>query len=141
MPMRRSNLLIAFYLVLIFASGILMGAFATRLLNTKAVSAKETPTRLTPEEWRRQYTTEMQTRLSLNPEQMTRLNEILDATGSKVHDERERHNQAMKAIHDGQVGQTRLILTDAQRGEYEKLRKEREERAKAERARRDRAGR
>ena len=130
--MRRSNLLIAFYLLLIFASGIVVGAFATHLYTAKAVSAKSP--RLTPEEWRRQYTTEMQTRLNLTSEQMTRLNEVLDETGSKVHAEHERHNQEMKAIHEEQVGKTRGVLTDVQRPEYEKLRKEREERARKARA-------
>ena len=126
--MRRSNLLIAFYLVLIFASGVVVGAFATHLYTANSVSAKAPP-RPTPEEWRRQYTSEMQTRLSLTADQMTKLNVILDETGSKVHAEHQHHDQEMKAIHDEQVGKTRAILTDAQRPEYERLRKEREERA------------
>jgi len=128
--MRRSNLLIAFYLVLIFASGVVVGAFATHLYTAKAVSAKGPPPRLTPEEWRRGYTGEMQTRLNLTPEQMTKLNVVLDETGSKVHTEHQRHNQEMKSIHDDQVSKTRALLTDVQRPEYEKLRKEREDRYK-----------
>ena len=132
--MRRSNLLIAFYLVLIFASGVVVGAFATHLYNANAVSAKATPPRLTPEEWRREYTGEMQTRLKMSSDQMTKLNVILDETGSKVHAEHERHNQEMKAIHDEQVDKTRAVLTDTQRPEYERLRKERQDRARRARA-------
>ena len=132
--MRRSNLLIAFYLVLIFASGIVVGAFVTHLYTANTVSAKAPPARLTPEEWRRQYTDEMKTRLNLTPDQMTKLNVVLDLAGSKVHAEHERHNQEMKAIHEEQVNQTRLLLADTQRAEYEKLRQEREERAKKARA-------
>jgi len=129
--MRRSNLLIAFYLVLIFASGVVVGAFATHLYAAKAVSAnKAAPVRLTPAEVRREYTTEIQTRLSLTPDQMTKLNVVLDETGSKVHTEHERHNHEMKSIHEDQVAKTRAFLTDVQRPEYEKLRKEREDRAK-----------
>jgi len=128
--MRRSNLLIAFYLVLIFASGIVVGAFATHLYTAKSVSAKNPAPRLTPEEWRRQYTSEMQSRLNLTPDQMTKLNVVLDETGSKVHSERERHNQEMKAIREDQVGKTRALLTDAQRPGFEQLRKEREERSR-----------
>jgi len=134
--MRRSNLLIAFYLVLIFASGIVVGAFATHLYTAKSVNAAKAaaPAKLTPEEWRRQYTTEMQTRLSMTPDQMTKLNVVLDETGSKVHTEHERHNQEMKAIHEDQVAKTRALLTDAQRPQYEQLRKDREERARKARA-------
>jgi|SRR5579884_552369 len=129
--MRRSNFLIAFYLVLIFASGAVVGTFATRLYMAKTVIAsQERPPRMTPEEFRRNYTTEMQTRLTLTPDQMTKLNDILDQTGAKVHEERERHNKAMNAIHEEQVGKTRTILTDAQLPVYEKLRHEREERFK-----------
>lgn len=128
--MRRSNLLIAFYLVLIFASGVVIGAFATHLYAAKAVSAKASPARLTPEEWRREYTAEMQTRLNLTPDQMTKINVILDETGSKVHSEHERHNQEMKAIHEEQVGKTRAILTGAQLPEYEKFRADRQARAR-----------
>ena len=89
---------------------------------------------MTPEEWRRNYTSEMQTRLGLTSDQMTRLNVILDDTGAKVHGERERHNHEMKAIHEEQVGKTRAVLTNVQLPEYEKLRQEREERARKSRA-------
>src|ERR1051325_4565034 len=123
--MRRSNLLIAFYLILIFASGIVMGAFATHLYEAKTVSAAKAPQpRLTPEEWRRQYTSEMQNRLNLTSDQMTKLNVILDETGSKVHAEHERHNQEMKSIHEQQVDKIHAILTDVQVPNYEKLREE-----------------
>ena len=47
--MRRSNVLIALYLVLIFGSGIVVGAFVTHLYAAKTVSAKA-PARMTPEE-------------------------------------------------------------------------------------------
>ena len=64
--MRRSNLLIAFYLVLIFASGIVVGAFATHLYTAKTVSANPPP-RLTPEEYRREYTQRDAESLKPNP--------------------------------------------------------------------------
>jgi hypothetical protein len=124
--------MIAFYLVLIFASGIVVGAFATRLYDARAVIAGvsvKTP-KLTPEEWRRQYTTEMQTRLNLNPDQLSKLNQTMDETRGKVHAEHERHKQEMKSIHEEHMNRVRAMLTDQQRPEYEKLRQEREERFK-----------
>ena len=104
--------------------------FATRLYEARTVSAKAPPPKLTPEEWRKQYTSEMQTRLNLVPDQVTRLNQTLDDTRGKVHAEHERHKQEMKAIHEEHMNRVRAMLTDQQRPEYEKLRQEREERAK-----------
>lgn len=130
--MKRSNLWIAFYLVLIFASGIIVGSLGTRLYNARAVSAGtvKPPAKPSPEEYRHQYVSEMQDRLKLTPDQMTRLNEILDNTGAKAHSERERHSDAMKAIREEHANLVRNILNDEQRPEYEKIRREHQERAK-----------
>jgi len=123
--MKRSNLLIATYLVLIFTCGVVVGAFASRLYSPTPVMSKQ-PSRLTPEEWRRQYVNEMQNRLHLTPDQLIKLNEILDDTGTKVHAERQRHSQEMKAIHEEQVSRNRQMLTADQIPEYDKLRQEHE---------------
>ncbi len=133
--MKRSNLLIGFYLVLIFASGITVGVFATHLYAARSVSAGsaaaiKAPGKLSPEEYRRQYVNDMQTRLNLTPDQMTKFNQLLDETGSKVHAERQRHDQDMKSIREEHVARVRALLTEAQLPIYEQLRKEREERAK-----------
>ena len=124
--MKRSNLLIATYLVLIFTCGVVVGAFASRLYWATPVMSKQPPPRPTPEEWRRQYVNEMQNRLHLTPEQLIKLNEILDDTGTKVHAERARHGQEMKAIHEEQVSRNRQMLTPEQIPEYDKLRQEHE---------------
>jgi|ERR1039457_2889731 hypothetical protein len=123
--MKRSNLVIAIYLVLIFACGIVVGAFATRLYSPTPVLSSR-PARPTPEEWRRLYVNEMQSRLKLTPDQLVDLNQILDETGKKVHAEHERHGQEMKVIHEEQVSRNRQILTPGQLPEYEKLRQEHE---------------
>jgi excinuclease UvrABC helicase subunit UvrB len=127
--MKRSNLLIGFYLVLIFASGVTVGVFATNLYMARVVSSKG-PAKPSPEEFRREYVNEMQTRLNLTPEQMTKFNQVLDETGSKFHAERERHNQDIKTIREEHVNRVKALLTEAQLPQYEQLRKEREERAK-----------
>ena len=127
--MKRSNLLIGFYLVLIFASGITVGVFGTHLYTARIVSAKA-PAKPSPEELRREYVNEMQTRLNLTPEQMTKFNQVLDETGAKFHAEREHHNQDVKSIREEHVNRVRALLTEAQLPQYEQLRKEREERAK-----------
>lgn len=127
--MRRSTLKIAGYLLLVFASGLAVGAFGSRFVNIPPVVAKSA--RPSPEEWRKQYLSEMQSRLKLSPDQFQHLNQILDDTQSRFHEARAAHNQVMKSIKQEQIVKIRGMLTDAQRGEYEKLHAEREQRAKA----------
>ena len=128
--MKRSNLLIGFYLLLIFGSGIVVGGFASRLFWPQPVHGTNpgTPPKLTPEEWRRNYVKELQTKLNLTPDQLNELNQILDDTGSKVHAEHDRDKQALKTIREEQVAKVRSILSEAQKAEYEKLRQEHERR-------------
>lgn len=125
--MKRSSLLIAFYLFLIFAAGIVVGGFSFRLYSGSPVAAKSgTPRRLTPDEWRRQYLSEMQTRLKLSPDQLQQLNSIMDETRTRVHDAHQRADHEMKTIRQQQTDKVRTMLTDAQRAEYEKIRQEHE---------------
>ena len=112
--------------------GIVVGAFASRLYWPSAVLSKPLSAgRPSPEEWRHQYLGDMQKRLNLTPDQLTQLNKVLDEIGQKVHTEHERHTQEMKTVREEHVTRVRAILTPAQLPEYEKLRQEREQRAKA----------
>jgi hypothetical protein len=128
--MKRSNLTILLYLFLVFASGLVVGAFGFRLYSGTPVSAK-TLTKVTPEEWRRQYLSEMQSRLKLTPEQMNQLDATLDVTRARVRQAHDTVDATIKQVREDQVVKIRAMLTDAQRPEYEKLRAEREQRAKA----------
>jgi|SRR5947209_20106722 len=129
--MNRSNLTIPLYLLLVFTSGVAVGGFGYHLVSGTPVSAKAVRQRMSPEEWRREYLSEMQSRVHLTPSQVEQMNGILDATRSLFHEARERHNQEVQALRDDQANRIRAILTDVQRPEYEKLKTEREQRAKA----------
>jgi len=128
--MKRSNLTIALYLLLIFASGILVGAFGFRLYSGTPVSAK-TSTKVSPEEWRRQYFSEMQSRLNLTPEQMEKLDVIFDDTFARFRQAHEALDESLKQNKAHHVAAVRAMLTPEQRPEYEKLHAEREQREKA----------
>jgi Spy/CpxP family protein refolding chaperone len=129
--MRRSNITIIFYLFLVFASGLAVGAFGYRLASVTPVSAKASVKPASPDEWRTQYLSEMQARLKLTPDQVQKLNGILDDTRTKVRESRTSHDRMMKAIKEEHVNNVREMLTAAQRPEYEKLHAERELRAKS----------
>ena len=124
--MKRSNLSSAIYLLLVFLSGTAVGGFAHRLYLMNTVRAESAPR--SPEEFRRQYMGELQSRLNLTADQVTKVNEILDVTRRRYRDLHERSKPEIKAIQDEQVESISAILTDKQRPQYQRFR---EERAKA----------
>jgi len=116
----------AFYLFLTFVSGTAVGAFGLWLYNTQSVSASKSGSR--SEMYRKQYLSEMNTRLKLAPEQLQKLTAILDATQQLYRELNEKHKPEYQAIQQHQTQQVESILDPAQREEYHKILKEREER-------------
>ena len=131
--MNRSTLTIALYLLLVFASGVAVGGFGYHLYTGTPVSAARSgdKPRMSPEDWRRDYLSEMQTRVHLTAAQLQEMNGILDSTRSLFHEAREKHNLQLKTLREDQHNRIRAILTDQQRPEYEKLRAERDQRFRA----------
>jgi hypothetical protein len=140
--MNRSNLTIAVYMLSVFLSGAAVGALGYRLYSAQTVVA--TPDRPggrpNPEEFRRRYVTELQTRLNLDQNQVARLNSVLDETRDRMRTVREKYKPEydavnaksrpeMRAVHDEQVTKIRALLRDdAQRQAYEQFLAERERR-------------
>ena len=134
--MMRSNSTLALSLFLVFASGTVVGALGYRSYSLATVSAKS-PQPKSPEDLRREYVAEMRRRLSLEPSQVQRLETILDETRAKFRELRERSRPEFKAIQDNQTAEISAMLTPAQQVEYEKFRKERDEKRKAEQREKD----
>lgn len=109
------------YLALVFVSGILVGGVGVWLFTANSVSG------FNPEDARRRYTEEMQTRLQLTPEQSTKLQQIFESTHHRLEALRGKWFPEVKAIQDEQFEQIRQMLNAEQRAEYEKMRQEREE--------------
>ena len=124
--MRRSSLMAALYLVLVFLSGALVGGFAHRLWVSSVSAGSVTPR--SQEEYRRAYTEEMRSRLHLAPDQLSRLQQVLDATRERYRGFREKHKAELSAIQDDQTQKIRAFLTENQQAEYEKMREERSRR-------------
>ena len=83
--MRRSNLTTLLYLVLVFASGMVLGAVANRLYMMKTVAAASYSPKSRPV-LRKEYIQEMSTRLKLTEPQVVELQQILQATDHRLHD-------------------------------------------------------
>jgi hypothetical protein len=118
--------------VLLFASGAAVGALCVHLYQGRTVSAKG------PEDLRKHYVNEMQSRLKLTPAQVQQLEVILDDTKAKVKAVRDAYHPQMLKIKQEQISRVKSILTPEQIPAYEQLVAERERRAR-EQEDRDRA--
>jgi hypothetical protein len=122
--MKLSRWTIALYVGLVFASGIVVGAYGHRFTDLVGVSAKAP----NPDEFRRRFNAEMKTRLQLTAEQSTRLDAILEQTRDEFRATRDGLEPALQKIREEQHQRILEILEPAQRAEYEKMRQEREAR-------------
>jgi hypothetical protein len=124
--MKKSTWSVAVYVLIVFASGVLVGAFGHRLYSAKSVVAREQQRPPKPEEYRKGYVSRLEARLKLTAEQVEKLNAILDGTRSRYREIRERTKPEMKQIQEEQVQQIESILNAEQQKEYAKFRAERE---------------
>ncbi|MCX6621779.1 MAG: hypothetical protein NTY38_12035 [Acidobacteria bacterium] len=124
--MRRSNLVVGLYLLLVFLSGAAVGFFG-HLLYRPATARSATVARPTQEEWRKKRLNEMKTRLKLDEGQVQQLNSIYDGTRQEFN---EKIRPQMKAVQEQQIGKIRGILNEGQRAEYQKMLDELEKKRK-----------
>lgn len=116
-------------LVIVFSSGILVGALGHRYFSLKEVEASRPPRR-SMDDMRKMYVQEMKDRLQLSSKQIQDLTVVLDETGAKFGAVREKYRPEMQAIQDEQVGRINALLSAEQQEQYAKLRQEREDRRK-----------
>ena len=127
--MPKSKLSAFLSLLLVFASGTLVGAFAYRLYMVNTVTAlkmQQPPTRPTPEEARRHQIDEMRQKVGLDDKQIAEYSSILDDTRQRFDKMHDKMNAEGRTIRDEQVAKVNAILRPEQRPLYEKWRAERE---------------
>jgi len=128
--MKRWNPPIALYLFLVFISGSVVGALGYRLYSPPSARSNAQQ-RINPEEWRKRFMEEMRTRIGLTPDQLQKVNTLMDETKSRFDTDRERHHQVVEQIREEQRAKMRAILTPEQLPKYEQFRAERDARDKA----------
>ncbi len=126
MTKRSSSLSAVVYLVLVFLSGALVGAFAYRLYMVGSVSSS--PLAKSPEEYRKRAIEEMTNRLHLSPEQITSIQQVYDDTRQRFRDLHEKQRPEYRVIENDQYQRILAVLTEPQRVEYQKMREERDRR-------------
>lgn len=124
--MPRTRLSAIFYLLLVFASGILVGVVSTRLYAVKASVPPSTAPR-TMAELRTRYMSEMRKQVpGINDEQAAAVAKILDDTKKKYDDIRREERPLRDHIQQEQVDAIRAVLTDAQKPAYDSWRAQRQ---------------
>ena len=127
--MPRTRLSAILYLILVFASGVLVGVVSTRLYAVKA--SVPTPAPRTMAEFTRRYTDEMRQTVGVNDEQVAAVAKIL-ADAKKKYDDLRREQRPMRdRIQQEQVDAIRAVLTDAQKPAYDAWRAARAKRSKS----------
>jgi uncharacterized membrane protein len=127
--MKRS-LTVPLYVLLVFLSGVMVGAVSYRLYNARSVTATVQP-RMKPEEWRQHVVEEMRTRLKLNPDQVQKLQAAFDTTHERFTAYDQRSKEERKAIVEDQHQTIRAFLNEDQRAEYDKYLQERRQKREA----------
>ena len=127
--------------LLMFFSGAVLGAFSYRLYSISPVqSGKDAgtpPRKLSPEEWRKKYVSDLVSAVKLDSRQVVALNGVLD----RIRDEFDKLNERIKpehdavnerwrpnreAIHNHQIESINGLLRPDQRPLYEAFRVERD---------------
>jgi hypothetical protein len=121
--MSKSKLSAFLTLLLVFASGAVLGAVANRLymVNTVMSGIGGTPKRPTPDEFRKHQVDEMRERVKADDTQIASFNQILDQTKTAFDQTHKQYNAANRAIWDEQRNKVRAILRPDQVVLYDKL--------------------
>lgn len=130
--MLRSRASASFYLILVFASGILVGVFSHRLYVyvTKTASASSSPQTMT--EYRKRYLSEMRTRVKVNDAQVAAVVTHLDSAKKRFDDLHAQEQPLHDKIQQDLIDEIRAELSGEQRVAYDAWRAERErQRAKS----------
>ncbi|MDP9169125.1 MAG: hypothetical protein M3N54_00795 [Acidobacteriota bacterium] len=122
--MPRSRLGTAVYLILVFASGILVGIVSYRLYDAKTVTATAAAPR-TMEQYRKQFLNEMRQKVGTNEAQTAQITQVLDDTKHKLDLLHEQEKPLREKLDRERIENIRAILTDPQKTAYDQWRADR----------------
>jgi hypothetical protein len=139
MPKTKFSALLS--LLLVFGSGILVGAVGYRLYMVNSVtSGSPRPPQRDPEEVRKRRIQELKDKVRLDEDQVAKVNDIYDHTRQEFHALKKKGDEEGHAIWEKQRMAIRSILRPEQIPLYEQYQKDLDEQHKRERERREREG-
>jgi hypothetical protein len=123
----RSKLSAGLYLLVVFLSGALVGGLSYRLysVNTVAAITGGVP-KTSPEEFRRRYIEAIRAKVNLDPQQIERVNQIMDDARTQFDQVRAKSRTEMQAIEAQRNEKMNAILRDDQKPAYAAFRAERD---------------
>lgn len=127
--MSRSQSSLFFSLVLVFASGIAVGAVGHYLYTAKTVKATSLPPS-NADTFRRDFVEDMRKRVGATDDQVARMNIVLDQTRLQYKQVRDKMKPDMDRIKTEQIEKINGILAPEQQKLYQQLRAERDEKSK-----------
>jgi hypothetical protein len=127
-------------LLLVFASGILVGGFGYRAYSTSVLAnggAKAPEKKMSPDEYQKRLIDDMTAEVHLDPQQTAKLKEIYQETQASFDEARARYNAKLRAvegatIHEQQIEKIKAMLHPDQIPLYDALRARREAEREAE---------
>jgi Spy/CpxP family protein refolding chaperone len=117
----------------VFVAGALFGVVAHSVYSQRATAAATNPP--TPKDLRARYLNRLDSRLTLTPAQREKISPILESSGDRVRELRDRMEPEFEAIRHGQRQEIMTLLTPEQQTEYQKLIEEQRRRREEQRAR------
>jgi Spy/CpxP family protein refolding chaperone len=111
-------------LILVFASGMLVGVAAYRLYVTTTASANATPR--TMAEYRRRFFVEMKEKVGVRDEQIAPITKVLDEAKQRFDELHAKEKPLHDQIQQEHVEAMKALLDDKQKIAYDKWRIERE---------------
>ena len=127
--MPRTRISAALYLILVFGSGILVGAVSHRLYMTKTASANSSPQNMA--EYRKRYLSEMRAKVKVNDAQVAAVTALLDHAKGRFDALHAQDTALHDKIQQELIDSIRAELTDTQKAAYDEWRAERERAKKA----------
>ncbi|MBI3698738.1 MAG: hypothetical protein HY238_28350 [Acidobacteria bacterium] len=121
--MMKPTRIAALFLAVVFVAGALSGYVAHTLYSQRTARAAPNPTQM-----RERYLTRLTRDLALSPEQVTQVSAILEQTGQRMRELRERMEPEFEAIRVAQRQRIMALLTPEQQPKYEKVLEEQRKR-------------
>jgi hypothetical protein len=127
--MPKTKLSALFSVILVFLSGVLVGAVSYRLymVNTVITAPGGRPPRMDPEEVRKRRVNELRDKVKLDEGQVQQLNQIYDHTRQEFDALHKKGSEESRAIWDKHREAIRAILRPDQLGLYDEYQKEQDE--------------
>jgi uncharacterized protein YnzC (UPF0291/DUF896 family) len=122
--MPRSRISIALYLILVFASGIMVGIVSNRLYATSSASANNSPRNMT--EFRKRYLDGMRTKVGVSEAQIVEITRTLDETKQKYDALAAQEKPLHDKIQQDHIDAVKALMNDQQKIAYDNWRAERE---------------